>query len=199
MCPCKIVMSEHAFTLGELTTFNYIRPMYTIPSLGALSSPGHEIQSFFTSYLVPHFSEVWKCGKVWQSKDIVALSPSHEPLVILYLVPHFSEVWNCGIVRQSKDNLTTLCHSLLSSTLLRSRCGSVEKSNEVRRMSHFSPSHEPFVILYLVPHFSEVFYSTEVWNCWQVDFNVALSLSHEKLVRFMSNWFYFCIVFYIFL
>ena len=26
-------MSEHAFTLGELTTFNYIRPMYTIPSL----------------------------------------------------------------------------------------------------------------------------------------------------------------------
>ena len=33
LCPCKIVMSEHAFTLGELTTFNYIRPMYTIPSL----------------------------------------------------------------------------------------------------------------------------------------------------------------------
>ena len=93
------------------------------------------------------------------------LSPSHEPLVILYLVAHFSEVWKCGIVRQSKDNLTTLCHSLLSSTLLRSRCGSVEKSNEVRRMSHFSPSHEPFVILYLVPHFSEVFYSTEVCNC----------------------------------
>ena len=28
-------MSEHTFRLGELklTTFNYIRPMYTIPSL----------------------------------------------------------------------------------------------------------------------------------------------------------------------
>ena len=68
-----------------------------------MSSPGHEIQSFFTSYLVPHFSEVWKCGVVWQSKDIVALSPSHEPFVILYLVLHFSEVWKCGKVRQSKD------------------------------------------------------------------------------------------------
>ena len=65
---------------------------------GAMSSPGHEIQSFFTSYLVLHFPEVWKCGKVRQSKDIVALSRSHEPFVILYLVPHFSEVWKCGKV-----------------------------------------------------------------------------------------------------
>ena len=86
---------------------------------------GHEIQSFFTSYLVPHFSEVWKCGVVWQSKDIVALFPRHEPFVILYLVPHFSEVWKCGKVRQSKDIVVlfpqswTLCHSLLSSTLPR--------------------------------------------------------------------------------
>ena len=52
-------------------------------------------------------------------------SPSHEPFVILYLVLHFPDVWKCGIVRQSKDNVTlfpqalTLCHSLLSSTLLR--------------------------------------------------------------------------------
>ena len=68
-----------------------------------MSSTGHEIQSFFTSYLVLHFSEVWKVGIVRQSKDIVALSPSHEPFVILYLVLHFSEVWKCGIVRQSKD------------------------------------------------------------------------------------------------
>ena len=45
------------------------------PKVRAMSSPGHEIQSFFTSYLVPHFSEVWKCGKVRQSKDIVALFP----------------------------------------------------------------------------------------------------------------------------
>ena len=69
----------------------------------AMSSPGHEIQSFFTSYLVPHFPEVWKCGKVRQSKDIVSLSLSHEPFVILYLVLHFSEVGKCGKVRQSKD------------------------------------------------------------------------------------------------
>ena len=53
-------------------------------------SPSHE--PLVILYLVPHFSEVWKCGKVRQSEDIVALSPNHEPLVILYLVPHFSEV-----------------------------------------------------------------------------------------------------------
>ena len=42
-------------------------------------------------YLVLHFSEVWKCGIVWQSKDNVTLFP-----------------WS-----------RTLCYSLLSSTLLR--------------------------------------------------------------------------------
>ena len=31
-------------------------------------------------------------------QSYLALSPSHEPFVILYLVPHFSEVWKCGIV-----------------------------------------------------------------------------------------------------
>ena len=36
------------------------------------------------------------------------------------------------------------------------RCRSVEKSDKVRIMSHFSLSHEPFVIRYLVLHFSEV-------------------------------------------
>ena len=45
-------------------------------------------------------------------------------------------------------------------------------------MSHFSPSHEPFVILYLVPHFSEVWKGRIVW---QIEFNCTLSLSHEKL------------------
>ena len=30
----------------------------------AMSSPGHEVQSFFTSNPVPDFSEMWKCGKV---------------------------------------------------------------------------------------------------------------------------------------
>ena len=49
-------------------------------------------------YLVLLFPEVWKCGKVRQSKDNVTLFPSHEPFVILYLVPHFSEVWKCGNV-----------------------------------------------------------------------------------------------------
>ena len=39
------------------------------------------------------------------------------------------------------------------------RCGSVETSDKVRILSHFSPSHEPLVILYLVLHFSEV------WKC----------------------------------
>ena len=63
--------------------------------------PSHE--PFVILYLVLHFSEVWKCGKVRQSKDIVALFPSHEPFVILYLVLHFSEVLKCGKVRQSKD------------------------------------------------------------------------------------------------
>ena len=51
-------------------------------------SPSHE--PFVILYFVPHFSEVWKCGKVRQSKDIVALFPL----------------------------LRTPCHSLLSSTLL---------------------------------------------------------------------------------
>ena len=31
--------------------------------------------STLLNYLVLHFWEVWKCGIVWQSKDIVALSP----------------------------------------------------------------------------------------------------------------------------
>ena len=53
-------------------------------STSQLSSPGHEVQSFFTSYLVLHFPEVWNCGVVRQSKDIVSLSPSYEPFVILY-------------------------------------------------------------------------------------------------------------------
>ena len=87
------------------------------------------------SSLVPHFSEVWKCGKVWQSKDIVALSPSHEPFVILYLVLHFSEVWKCGKVWQSQDNVTLLPWS-----------------------------YETTVILYLVLHFLEVWKYEIVWQ-----------------------------------
>ena len=43
------------------------------------------------SSLVPHFSEVWKCGKVWQTQDNVTLFPQ----------------------------ALTPCHSWLSSTLLR--------------------------------------------------------------------------------
>ena len=82
--------------------------------------------SFNISYLVPHFSEVWKCGKVWQGQVKVALFA----LVILYLhvlvVPHFSEVWTYGIVWQSGychtlslGNEPVIIPALLSSTLLR--------------------------------------------------------------------------------
>ena len=52
-------------------------------------SPGHE--HLVILYLVLHFWEVWKCGKVWPSEDNVTLFP-----------------WS-----------RTSCHSLLSSTLLR--------------------------------------------------------------------------------
>ena len=38
----------------------------------------------------------------------------------------------------------------------------MEKSDKVRILSHFFPRHEPFVILYLVLHFSEV------WKCGKV-------------------------------
>ena len=45
-------------------------------------------------------------------------------------------------------------------------------------MSNFSRTHEPFVILYLVLHFAEV---QKCGIVCQVEFNVTLSLSHEKL------------------
>ena len=38
----------------------------------------------------------------------------------------------------------------------------MEKSDKVRILSHFFPRHKPFVILYLVLHFSEV------WKCGKV-------------------------------
>ena len=38
----------------------------------------------------------------------------------------------------------------------------MEKSDKVRIMSHFSPGHETSVILYLVPHFSEV-ETVDIW------------------------------------
>ena len=88
---------------------------------------------FAFSSLVPHFSEEWKCGKVWQTKDNVTLFHSAR----------------------------NLCHSLLSSTLLRGV--EVWKSLNVRIMSHFSPGHETSVILYLVLHFSEVRKCGKVW------------------------------------
>ena len=55
----------------------------------------------------------------------------------------------------------------------------MEKSDKVRILSHFSPSHEPFVILYLVLHFQEV------WKCGKVRQSkdiVSLSPSHEPFV-----------------
>ena len=133
-------------------------------------------------YLVPHFSEVWKCGKVWQSKDIVALSPSHEPFVILYLVLHFSEVWKCGKVWQSQDNVTlfpllrTPCHSLLSSTLLRG----VEVWNSLTESGYcrtFPQSRIP-------------------WHSF-----LSYTPMYEMRIKRSGtvSWFYFCNSFYIFL
>ena len=55
----------------------------------------------------------------------------------------------------------------------------MKKSDKVRILPHFSPSHEPLVILYLVPHFPEV------WKCEKVrqsKDNVSLSPSHEPFV-----------------
>ena len=123
------------------------------PATNPMSSPGHEIQSFFTSYLVPHFSEVWNCGIVWQSKDIAALVPQSWTLIMLYLVPHFSEVWKWGIVWQTKD------------------------------IDALSPSHEPSVILYLVPQFSEVWNCGKVWQSKDIValFPLLRTLCHSLL------------------
>ena len=114
------------WTPNGLNELPEVRFEFPFNLIGAMSSPGHKIQSFFTTYLVLHFPEVWKCGVVRQSKEIVSLSPSHEPFVILYLVLHFPEVWKGVNVQQSKDIVS------------------------------LSSSHEPFVILYLVLHFPEV-------------------------------------------
>ena len=57
------------------------------------------------------------------------------------------EVWN---------NPTFLSHPKFHTS---QRCRSEEKADKVRIMSPFSPGHETSVILYLVPHFSEV------WKC----------------------------------
>ena len=120
---------------------------------------------FFTSYLVPHFSEVWKCGIVWQSGDIVAVSPSHELLVILYLVLHFLEMWKCGIVWQSKDIVAV------------------------------SPSHGFLVTPYLVPHFSEVWKYGIVWQVeFNVALSLShekLSALYEHLVLFLYGFLHF--------
>ena len=42
--------------------------------------------------------------------------------------------------------------SLLTQFYACQRCGSIEQCEKVRILSHFSPSHEPLVILYLVLH-----------------------------------------------
>ena len=80
---------------------------WLISFLAAMNVPASEGKSRRpeTISLVVHFSEVWKCGKVWQSYDNVILFPCYDPFVILYLVLHFSKVWKCGIVWQSKDNV----------------------------------------------------------------------------------------------
>ena len=44
-------MSKNAFTLGDLTTFNYIKPMYTIPRLEY-----ERKRALFIPHSVGHFS-----------------------------------------------------------------------------------------------------------------------------------------------
>ena len=76
----------------------------------------------------------------------------------------------------------------------------MEKSDKVRILSHFSPSHEPFVILYLVPHFSEVLKCGKVR---QSKDNVTLSYTPIYEMRIKRSGsicrFYSCNSFYIFL
>ena len=124
--PITVSIRSHGWRDRSLDQANWTRKWSTTLAIATNVQCWPQDPYFPFSSLVPHFPEVWKCGKVWQSKDNVTLLPSHEPFVILYLVPHFSEVWKCGKVWQSKDIVA------------------------------LSPSHEPFVILYLVPHFSEV-------------------------------------------
>ena len=127
---------------------------------------------FFTSYLVPHFSEVWKCGIVWQSGDIVAVSPSHELLVILYLVLHFLEMWKCGIVWQSKDIVAV------------------------------STSHGFLVTPYLVPHSSEVWKCGIVWQSGDIVAlslsHEKLSALYEHLVLFLYGFLHFYLRIFLF-
>jgi len=82
----------------------------------------HSHEPFVILYLVPHFSEVWKCGKVWQSNNNVTRFPLSRNLCRSLPVLHFSEVWKNEIVRQSQDILALFLksripwHSFLSYT-----------------------------------------------------------------------------------
>ena len=67
----------------------------------AMSSPGHEIQSFS---LLTKFHTSQRCGSVEKCDKFRILSlfsASHEPLVILYLVPHFSPTPRCPLRQTS--------------------------------------------------------------------------------------------------
>ena len=69
--------------------------------MGAMSSPGHEIQSFS---LLTKFHTSQRCGSVEKCDKVRILSlfsASHEPLVILYLVPHFSPTPRCPLRQTS--------------------------------------------------------------------------------------------------
>ena len=159
----------------------------------AMSSPDHDNQSFFISYLVPHFSEVWKYGKVWQGQVKVALFP----LVILYLhvlvVPHFSEVWTYGIVWQSRychtlslGNEPVIIPALLSSTLLRCVELWMNRLKNTGYSHTFPPVINPLSFFtHLVPHF------LEVWKCgivWQIqDIHVVVLFSSHELIIILYN------------
>ena len=95
-CPALAMKSRVSSLLTSLDTllrgvevWNSLSDKVSILSPSPPPPPSHE--PLVILYLVPHFAEVWKCGIVQQSEDIVALCPPS---------------W-------------TPCHSLLSSTLLR--------------------------------------------------------------------------------
>ena len=119
-----------------------------------MSSADHKIPTFlFNPQFYTSQSEVWKC-------EITLLS---------FLIPsstllRYVEVWNSLTKSGSCHPFPLIMKPLSFFTQFHTsrRCGSVEKTDKVRIMSHFSRSHEPLVVLYLVLHFSEV------WKCGKV-------------------------------
>ena len=102
---------------------------------------------------------VWCCGRVQSPNDVIqkierTLNKTHTTT---------QKRTNNGLRNTKKPPCITRepCpalamksrfSSLLTQFYTSQRCGSIEQSDKVRILSHFSPSHEPLVILYLVLH-----------------------------------------------